>query len=82
MKRQHKGGDNRFTQKRGKCYDQSATEKLGVQMESERGRRGRGTMRAGTLAILIGCVWRYNHPKGPAVGVAPEEGWSQAEPQV
>ena len=41
MKRQHKGGDNRFTQKRGKCYDQSATEKLGVQMESERGLRGR-----------------------------------------
>lgn len=75
-------GINRLTQKRRKCYDQSATEKLGVQTESKRRLRGRGTMRAGTLAILMGCVWRYNRPKGPAVGVAPEEGWGQAEPQV
>lgn len=66
-------GIHRFTQKRRKCYAQSATEKLGVQMESKRRLRGRGAMRAGTLAILIGCVWRYNCLKGPAGDVAPEE---------
>ena len=65
-------GINRFTQKRRKCYDQSAAEKLGVQMESKR-LRGRGTRGVGTLAMLIGCARRYNHPRGPAGDVAPEE---------
>ena len=63
-------GINRFTQKRRKCYDRSAAEKLGTPMESKRRLRGRGTMGVGTLAMLIGCAWRYNHPRGQGGDVA------------